>query len=259
MAAPIKFEFKLQNRAALSDGLRRLSVATGKLPAEVINRAVMSIAIRAKGRMPVVTAARIREELQEYKVPVSSYSRKGKLLGKGKARSKSFFYSPTGVPLLALIIQARSNPKYKGPWKREASPWKGVSREVGASRMLDAMRRIYNARIRSGGFFRVCAAAVMFVFRNTRRNLPGVTSGGSISSRIGKIAGGTPATGTGRAIARFWVAATQPDTQRNKEALKRVAEPVWQEALNHERDFVLRKAAEAEYKNTMRGMGFRVT
>lgn len=258
---------KLKNAPQLSAALRRASIATGKLPAALMNRAVFSIANRAWKRMPAVADATIRSELEEYKVPVYSYSRKGKLLGKGNAR-QAFFGDGETVPRLALLISARANPSSRfnqltnSRYALAQSPWKGVPRAVGAQRMLAAMRKMFNARIKSRGFFRVCAGVVMFVFK---RLVPAqaqagartpTAATGSISKRIGKIADGTPATGTGKATARFWVSGTSAD---GNAALYRIAQPVWQEALDHEGRQVTAYAAAQEYKKELRAAGFKVT
>lgn len=253
MAQP--FVFRLKNLPELTSALRRASIATGKLPSELANRAVFSISLRAQKNMPVVEADKIRGELGAYKVPVQSYSRTGKLLGKGKAMSKSFFEATGsgGVPLLALIIQARANPNYSGPWKG-SSPFKGVSRQEGGARMLEEMRKILTARTgRSRGFFKVAAAVIKLAFSRYANGQPT----GSISERRGKIADGVPATGKGKARATFWVAGTEPDNP--KRALYKIAEPVWQEALDFEAQNLAKYAAKKEYQKTMNALGFKVT
>lgn len=256
MASPIKVAFRLKNQAELSSALRRASIATGKLPARLMNRAVLSMAIRAAKKMPVVSPEKIRAELQEYKVAIQSYSKKGKLLGKGKAKSKSLFHSDTGAPLLALIIQSRVGKT--GQRGRRQSPWKGVSRSEGAERMLSAMRKVFNARIKSQGFYRTCARAIQYLFKSkvgVQKGDSPITKNTSISSRIGKIAGGIPATGKGRATASFWVSSTQAD---DRSSLYSVAQPVWQEALNHEAQQVSAFAARKEYEKSMKSVGFKL-
>lgn len=256
---------KLKNQAELSTALRRASIVTGKLPSALMNRAVFSISLRAYKRMPKVDPETIRAQLQEYKVPVHSYSRKGKLLGKGKAKSKSFFGDGVSAPRLALIVSARANSGSNfnkltnSRYAIHRSPWAGKNRELGAAAMLATMRKMFNNRVRSAGFFRTCAGVVMFIFK---RLVPSQARGGatqavgSISKRIGKIAGGTPATGTGKATARFWVSGTQAESNG---ALFHIAEPVWQEALDNEARQVTAYAAKQEYKQAMKSLGFKVT
>jgi len=247
-------QIRLKNAPQLHAALRRLSIATGKLPAQVINRAVMSIAIRAQSRMPVTGPETIRGSLEAIKTPivlksgkVSKSKKTTSFSASGKATGKN-----AGVPLLALIIQARSNPGYTGFWKRAESPWKGKDRAAGAAAMLATMRRHLSVRLSSRGFFKACAGTVKALYGRATGKATG-----RLAARIGKLAGGTIATGNTNAKATFWVTATRPDTKSNRDALRKIAQPVWQEALDHEAAFVLKKAAEAEYKAAARALGFR--
>ena len=246
--------------AGMSEALRRMSIASNKLPAEVCNRAVFSMAIKAKKNMPVVSASKIQSELESQKIMPLMMSASGKRFLKAKKLLETVFFKEFGgAPLLALIIQSRV--RSGGFWNIPSSPWAGVSRAEGAQQMLDAMRHVYNARVRSSGYFKACASVIYLVFKNSiGQSRPpesggGVHSGeGSLSRRIGKIAGGTPATGKGKASATFWFASPTPDT---KAAIYKIAQPVWERAMEDEAKFVMAKAIEKEYRDAAKAIGIR--
>lgn len=281
MVAPIQVNLRL-NRASFDPALRRLGAISRRLPHELLNKQLYHVAARARRLMPVVTAAQISGELAEYKVTVRSYSRKGKLLGKGKATASFFDSNGTSrgkpVPLLALIISARvrsgttRQPGMSNYNKRTGmvfaitkSPWAGVKRAIGAERMRAAMLRVHSARRKSSGFYKVCAHAVMFLFRNAMSGTKAPPMdgggdsgvGGSVSSRLGRIAGGSPATPGLVATASFWVADTEPSSKGGTMGLQRIAEPVWQQALNDEASGMMREA-EKRYAEAIREAGFTV-
>ena len=119
--------------------------------------------------------------------------------------------------------------------------------------MKIAMQRVLGARLRSKGYFRACASAVMTVFR--------VATGQAVSnlgkrSAVGRLGDGKIATGTGSSAATFWVSGTRPDEK--KRALFSIAEPAWQAALNAEAQSLEAYAAAREYKNAMRAVGLKV-
>ena len=180
------------------------------------------------------------------------------------------------VPLAALIINAQANPSSNfnlitgGRYRRQASPFKGLSRAAGAQAMLDAMRRMLSARHSSGGFFALCARVVKQMFIPALSRNPVVSAaamtgfealpgGGSVSGRIGTIAGGTVARDVGNsARASFWVTATISDTEgKPGNAIFRVAQPVWQRAVDDEADRLYREAQET-YVAAARESGFTV-
>lgn len=255
----------LKNRAELERAIARMSVAAGTIPADQANRAVFSIAARAGARMPVTDPSRITNELQAAKA-VELVKLKSGRFSRAKKNTKNFFNGSAGeAPLLTLIVSARANPNShfnqitNSRYALPHSPWQGVDRATGAQRMLETMRAMFNSRIRSSGFFRTSAKVVMFLFK---RQVPSqVATGGaasaigSISKRIGKIAGGQPAT-PGNPTATFWVSSTSAETDGG---LFKVAQPVWQEALDYEREFLMAKAAELEYKDALKALGFKVT
>lgn len=228
-----KISLRLKNGPELVAAMRRMSILTGTIPSAQANRACFSIAARARSRMPTTDAAEIRKELAAVVVP-----------GGG----------PTG----AMIINSRVGSD--GFWSRGSSPFKGVSREEGARKMLEEVRNMTRARVRSRGYFKVTAAVVMQVFKRAMGSkAPSAASEGtSVSKRIGKLADGRPATGRGRAIATFWVSGTRPDDKEAKSAIFKVAEPVWQEALDHERQFLVEKANELDYKQAIRLAGLKI-
>jgi hypothetical protein len=226
---------RLVNQAELSAALRRASIATGKLPAVLMNRAVMSIAIRARKKLKAVDGGTIRAEWGK-EVPYSGS-------GPGAGRM---------VPLGVLVLHSRVNAK-TGIYKAQASPFAGVSQKQGRKAMKVALRKILGARLRSKGYFRACASAVMTVFR--------AATGQAVSnlgkrSTVGRLGNGKKATGTGSASATFWVSGTRPDEK--KKALFSIAEPAWQAALNAEAQSLAAYAAAREYKNAIRAVGLKV-
>jgi hypothetical protein len=128
-----------------------------------------------------------------------------------------------------------------------------------------------SARRSSTGFFKVCAATVKFMFKAALRNAPTspasdtglgaeATPGtGNVSRNIGRLAGGQPAAdGAVSATARWWVTATEPDTKGMGAAgLRKVAEPVWQAAVDAEAASI-RDYAERAYGETIRSEGITV-
>jgi hypothetical protein len=79
---------------------------------------------------------------------------KGLRFSKAKSNVKYSFGNYKEAPLLALIVQSRtqfgSHPSSKG----RLSPWYGVSRAEGAARMLAEMRKVIGARLSSIGFIK---------------------------------------------------------------------------------------------------------
>ena len=177
---------------------------------------------------------------------------------KNKKNLRSFFGSSNGPPLLALIIQARAGRRGKD------SPWKGVSREEGAQRMLDAMRQVFGARMKSRGFFKAAFATLRDTFRQAAGNrVPfsdsssrGSGTQTSMKRDAGRIAKGSPATATqgARASARFQIISPRHDI---KAAIYQYAQPVLQAAFDEEAAWIYQKAAELEYKQAAKLSGIR--
>lgn len=231
--------------ASLNAAIRKASIATGKLPAELANRAVFSIAIRARKAMPKTSPSRIAAELEESKVHELVALKSGRW-SKSKKHVKSVFGGGSDAPLLALIIQSRVGKG--GAYGLQQSPWKGVTRAEGAMLMLAKMRQVFGARKRSVGFFVNCARVVSGIFGN-----------GSSPKGRGRLADGVKASGTGKASAKWWISATMPDTEGSHDALRKIAEPVWQAALDAEAASITKHAMEHSYREALRLAGFRVT
>ena len=290
MAGLVKITVRLRNDE-MRQSIRMLSERSRRLPSYIVNKAVTRVARAAADNMPVVTTGQMDSELNALVTPrlSSRGPRRGMSLKSGKKDIQSF--GPVGagahpdVPLAALIIQARvirpdvgPTPGVKGynirtgfVFARTASPFRGVSRAAGAALMLDAMKRMLSARHKSGGFFRTCALVVWQIFRPAASKNPIVSAaamtgfdavpsgGGSLSKAIGRLAGGTVATDVGyQAHASFWVAATEPDTKGVPGgAIYRIAQPVWQRAVDDEAASI-RQYAESLYAGAARESGFTV-
>ena len=169
-----------------------------------------------------------------------------------------------GVPLAALIINAQVNPGSNfntltgGVFQRGQSPFKGKSRAAGEQAMLEAMRRMLSARHSSSGFFAACARAVNVGFGIVRGKINGArwvpnednpSAGGDINKISKLLSKGlaqiTPAQG-GSGRAGFSVATTEPDTKGTPgHALERIAQPIWQAAVDDEARFQYSKTRDA--------------
>lgn len=137
------------NQTVLDAAVRERVKLLGRTPAQVVNTAAYWIAVNTKNDVPFADPGRINTDLAVATNPVILKS--GAV---GKRKKTTFGAGRGNAPLAALIIQARANPNYRGPWKGP-SPFKGVSREEGARRMRQAMFRLLRARRSSSKFFRV--------------------------------------------------------------------------------------------------------
>ena len=245
------------------------------LPDRLANAACKAISYKAFENMPEVSPSTMDAELSVAISLVKSKRGGGWRRGKKFQRENRVFgalgkdkaYKPeyASVPLAALIIQAQTNllsnfsARTGGVFFRERSPFKGVSRAQGAQNMLEAMRRMLAARHSSSGFFAACAKAVNMGFyllssKFNRLKLPGEeedarpgsTDINKLSTLINKgLARITPAAnGSGRA--GFSVATTEADTKGIPgHALERIAQPVWQAAVDDEARFQYSKVQRA--------------
>lgn len=242
MADGIKMRLK---PGSLQAAIKAASVATGKLPADLANRAAFSIAVRAKKNMPKTPVGKIEAELEASKVNELVSLKSGRW-SKSKKHIKNVFGSGSGAPLLALIIQSRVGGA--GAYGLQQSPWKGVTRQQGAMLMLEKMRQVFGARKRSVGFFLKCAQVVTGIFGN-----------GAATGNRGRLADGVKATGAGKATASWWVTATIPDSEGSHDALRSIAQPVWEKAMADETESIMKKTLEKEYKAALKAVGFKVT
>jgi len=252
---------RLKNGSEISAALRRASIVTGKIPADLANRFALSVGIRARKKLPAVDTATIRAELAK----TAQFNR----TTPGKT-------APSEAPFIAALVQARVNPgsHFNQATNRRftlaQSPFAGGHFETVAGHrrwdsatrtaMRDAMRRMIAARIRARGFFRLCATIVTTIFRTsgnkTKTPVPteSLTSQ-KFSARIGKIAGGTIATGNGKANAKFWVGEAL-STQDN--SLFGIAGPIWNQAIADETKSLNDNTAKREYAAALKLAGFKV-
>jgi hypothetical protein len=262
MSAVINVHF---DTTELNAALAALYKVSDKTPAALVNQKGGFIFGRASGMMKVVEKSTIQTELDASPAQLLVKLKNGKF-SKAKKNIKQFFGDAggdtEGFPLLAAIIQARAGKSGKG------SPWKGVDRATGAQRMLDAMRTVFNARISSRGYFRRCFQVAAYAYRKAKlptkfkisklfveKEYPTI---GSLSQRLGIIAGVTPAReGESRAISTFWIKTTEHDI--GGKGIREHAEPVLQAAFDAEAESTWQHEAEAEYKAVISALGIRVT
>lgn len=281
MAELFKIKMQLKNQD-VSAALRLLRAKSSRLPSYLVNKAVFSIAIRADRKMPKVLPSQIETELNASVGTNLVKVKSGTRYSKDK-KHRSYFFGPVGegvhpsVPLAALIIQAQVNPNSNfnqrtgNVFQRAMSPFKGRSRAAGIAEMTNAILRMLSARKSSSGFFQVCAKVVQQIFRpalssnSTISNaamtgVAAVVGGGNLSASIGRLAGGTVASGIrDDARASFWVATTEPDTKgKPGGAIFTVAQPVWQRAVDDEAASMT-EYAETGFKTAARESGIKVS
>lgn len=284
----VQVKLKLRNSDSIRT-MQQLARVSPRCASHIVNKFCFQVARKVVIAMPEVAPGKMDSELMAYKVPVYSYSRKGNLLGKGKARATFFGASGIGkhpsVPLLALIINARvlrvDNSASSQPgmsrynrltgmaFARESSPFRGKSRAAGAAAMLDAMRRVLAVRHKSSGFYKLGARVVQFIFHRNYLPFAGppVEGGGAqigggsgpVSKAIGRVAGGTRAEGNSDfARASFWVSTTEPDSKGANTAISKLLQPVWQAAVDAETEST-RRYAEELFAKAARSKGLEVS
>jgi len=238
---------------------------TRKHPALLCNKACFSIGHRAFTDMPRVNKAQMDEELEATSFPVTkagnpsraknpkyNFASVGPLSVGSRIALASMYnpnlynrsyrvpgtlglYSPLGKPPGFNALTGNRYRRDKPGTTGQAAFWQWV---------FESAQRMINARHSSGGYFRLCADVVRKVFgpaisksgtvsSAAMTGLEAIAGGGNVSKRIGVIAGGTVATREGPvARASFWVSGTEADTVKN--ALVRVAKPVWERAIDAE-------------------------
>lgn len=154
-----------QTRLNIAVERRIRALHSNRTPAQIVNTTLYWIAVNTKNNMPSVEVGRIDAELAVTANPV--YIKSGKRVTRDKRRKyenasfgkniahKSWWLGQqrvSQVNLAVLIIQAQVNPfsRYNqltgGRWQRDASPWKGKSRQAGAVAMLGAMKQMLASR-----------------------------------------------------------------------------------------------------------------
>ncbi len=276
---------QLKNSGINAALLRRCEANTRLLPDVLANSACRGIAFKAADVMNEtarVAPSTVDSELNASVASLLVKIKSGKRWSRNK-KNRARFFGPVGkgahpdVPLAALIINAsvRSDSNYNlrtgNVYQRAMSPFKGKSRAAGAQAMLEAMRRMTAARRSATGFFWACARAVNVGFGialgkiNGARWVPNEdnpNAGGDINKISKLLSKGlaqiTPAqNGSGRA--GFSVATTEPDTKGTPgHALERIAQPIWQAAVDDEARFQESKVR-AAYVNAIEDAGITVS
>lgn len=130
--------------------LRDYMRISSRTTAQIINTKAYYIARRALWYTAKASPEKVRLALGESKAMMQVRLKSGKF-SKSKRHLKSFFAKGEGrtkAPLLALIVQKQRRLEGK------PSPWKGKTRTAGAAAMLEAMRKAFQARMRSIGFLK---------------------------------------------------------------------------------------------------------
>lgn len=250
----VNFQF---DSSELNAALRRAYLTTDKLPADLVNQKGWRIFQKATWYMPQVSAATIAGELGagvNLRL-LKSGKRKGQFARNKKVNFFGVGESRTeGVPLLALIIQARTRKSGK------RSPWYGVDRATGAQQMRDEMKKIYGARQKSRAYFKACFATIRDVFRRVSNSLPlsdpnsrGSGTVASLARDRGRLADARPAVSRAAfARADFWLVSPRHDL---KDAISKHAAPVLQRAFDEEASETWNHAIQKEYIQALRAVG----
>jgi hypothetical protein len=263
----LKLQLKNQDVAA---SIRALQEKSSKLPSFLVNRSCRKIAQRAAAAMPKVDPAMINQELE---VATFGVTKKGDLSRAKKPRKVAVESGQNSFASWIVLASFYPNSKFNlrtgGVFQRTKPNTSGTAAFWQA--IADNVSRMVKARRSSTGFYRLCAQVVFWMFSAaTDKNplireaaltgfdaLPGT---GNVSKNIGKLAGGTVASGIrDDARASFWVTATEPDTKGNAtpKGIYRVAQPVWQTAVDKvaAENFA---EAEAAYSQAARESGIKV-
>ena len=228
----------------LGVSLKALQAKTGRLPSYLANKACYNIGRKAARAMKRVEPSVMDSELEVSAHGITKLGRLSKAkkprkvsIGSGQNSFASWivlasFYKDSKFNITTGQIFARGKPDTHG----SAAFWAWMSETVA---------RMVKARHSSAGFYRLCAQAIELVFLGVTKNPPVNVprwldqgdpfepGGGNVTSKIGKVAGGAPATGVrDTARATFWVAATESDTKGGRMGLEKVAQPVWQKAVD---------------------------
>ena len=259
-AVKITFDVSELNRA-----LAALNVVSDKLPSELVNQKGFFIFSRAAKNMKVVSKETITGELAQNATVAHDIVRlKSGKASRAKKLTKMFFGMGNIVEgqresfsLMAAIVQSRATKKGK-------SFFKGKSKGEGIEAFQTAMRTVFNARIKSRGYFARCFGVAREVYRRANKLKSGKVFSttdsfnvGSLMERRGKMADVTTAKeGQATALSTFWIKSTSRDT---KDALDKYAAPVLQAAFDAEAEETFRHEAEEQYKAAIRALGIKVS
>ena len=251
------------NRREMDIALSRLRIFSNQLPSKLVNQAAYRVNQKAVWYVKTVSRETIATELNQA-MPLKLI-KSGKKFSRNKAAKSTFGNlgnlakeeSYAGIPLLALIIQARAK-------KGHPSPWKGVSRAIGAKKMLEKMQQVYGARQKSRAYFKACFATIRDAFKRAAGGkIPfstGISRGSgtqkSMARDLGRIANVTPATsGQGKkARAIFEIISPRHDI---KDAIFKYAQPALQRGFDEEAAFLLKKSFELETRQFCRDAGIK--
>lgn len=252
MANAVTFRW---NSTQFDLALNRYAALSKKTPAEICNKKAYYIVRRAIWYTRKADIGEMREQLGESKAMELHLIKSGKRFSHSKKNIKSFFSQgdgTQGAPLLAMIIQARASRGGK------ASPWKGVSRAVGAAKMLEKMRQVWNARARSVAFIKsgwIQARELFKQFSGGGRGLPPNEPASTGPKQIGVAkGGGTLASAIWKAKAVFWNSASA--NHDHKEATIKYGEPALQQAFDEEYDSTMGEV-EKRLKEHAKACGIR--
>jgi hypothetical protein len=238
--------------AGFNAALKRLYKASNENASDIVNRKSYRILQKAVWYSPKADAGGISRSLGEHKAMTLVKLKSGRW-SRAKKNIRSFFDSDSGegAPLLALIIQARVS---KG--KSSSSPWKGVPRAEGATRMLAAMQNVFGARIRSIGYFKHAFGSARDIFKRACKSSklpPGRDA--EVPSKNNRLSNVAVAAGkNSHASSKFSVSGTTHD---HREALFRYGEPALQRAFNEEGADTWKRALELEYREMCRVAGIK--
>lgn len=265
------------NKSKFSPGLQLLINSSRRMPAELLNRALYHTANRARKAMPVVTAAQIEAEMNAVgfvRNPDDKNWRKTN-------QEQRHLTAAERIVLARMHPKSRYNQRTGGVYRLDKpifsspSPGGGGTLTGRGRYQLGAQNRLRfwawveerasimtKARKSSSGFYKFCAHVVSFVFRegtNMTVSADGeaLAGSGKVSRAIGKEAGGKPARGIGKVFASFWVRDTEPSTKGGARGIQRVAEPVWQRALDAEAASMTAEA-EKRFADLAKKSGFAV-
>jgi hypothetical protein len=250
----VRVTLKLDN-SGFNAALAKLRRNSRSLPSSLVNRHVRNAAWRAYDTMPKVNPGAIDQELEVERVGVT---KAGKLSKAKNPRHIHVLAHPTSLASLIVLASFYELSKFNvltgKVWERSKPNTKGT--EAFWQWMAATSSRMVKARRSSTGFYRACAGAVWTMFKAASSGNLAVRSAamtgmdalpgsGSLSKGIGRLAGGTVAVDVGGfARASFWVSATEPDTKGERGALFRIAQPVWQRAIDAEAAKMLGYAAD---------------
>jgi len=251
---------------ALAQALRKAAATTSKTQDFAANRACNAISYKAYLAMPRVSPASIPQELE---VSVQGVTKTGRLSRAKKPRRHHVGSHPSSLAsriiLASFYAGSRFNETTGQVWKREKPDTHGTA--AFWEWIAGAAERMTMARRSSTGFFAACARAVNVGFGMATGRFfskipaPVIPSGAmdvnKTSTLLSKgLAHVEPATG-GSGLARFSVAATEPDTKGENHALERIAGRVWQNAVDQETAAISQHTAEF-YKEALARGGLKV-